>query len=88
MNMSGRNYPNRAQRVRTTRNQDTQANHGNKIGHGIIRKSLSDHVYNIGSRKQANDYVTVTKYLINVIRKTNTYGEDIGKALEMGKEID
>ena len=45
-------------------------------------KSLSDHVYYIGSAKQASDYVTVTNYLINCIRQQYDHGEDIANALD------
>ena len=45
-------------------------------------KSLQDYVYHIGSAKQASDYVIVTKYLLNHICKTYTFGDDIANALE------
>jgi hypothetical protein len=43
---------------------------------------LSDYIYKIGAAKQASDYTVITKYLINHIRKTYKFGDDIGKALE------
>ena len=46
------------------------------------RKAVNYHVYQIGSAKQASDFVIVTKFLINHIRKTYRYGDDIGQALE------
>jgi hypothetical protein len=52
------------------------------------RKGLSNYVYYIGSAKQASDYVVVTKYLINYIRKTYTFGDDIGNALETRTALD
>ena len=51
-------------------------------------KSLQDYVYHIGSAKQASDYVTVTKYLLNRICKTYTFGDDIANALETQTEMD
>ena len=47
-----------------------------------MRKNLSDYVYKISAAKQASDFSTITKYLINHIRKTYKFGDDIGKALE------
>ena len=52
------------------------------------RKSLSDHVYYVGSAKQASDFVTVTNYLINYIRKNFKKGNDIALALETYTETD
>ncbi len=52
------------------------------------KKTLQDYTYYIGSAKQASDYSTVTKFLINHIRKTYTNGNDIANALEEGKSMD
>ena len=51
-------------------------------------KSLQDYVYHTGSAKQASDYVTVTKYLLNHICKTYTLRDDIANALETRTEMD
>ena len=45
------------------------------------KKELSDCVYYLGSAKQASDYETTTEYLINHVKKTFEYGNDIGTAL-------
>ena len=45
-------------------------------------KNLQDYVYHIGSAKQASDYVIVTKYLLNHIHKTHTFGDAIAMALQ------
>jgi hypothetical protein len=58
-------------------NQDTQTSHGSKEGCDNARKSMSNYIYDIGSGKQAIEFIAITKYLINMIRKTNNYGEDI-----------
>ena len=50
------------------------------------RKRLEDYIFTIGSAKQASDFVVVSKYLINHIRKTYTNGGDIGDALEAREE--
>jgi hypothetical protein len=47
------------------------------------KKQLSDYIYYLGSPKQASDYETTTEYLINHIKKTFDFGNDIGTALEM-----
>ena len=51
------------------------------------RKTLDDHAHYVGSAKQASDYVTITNYLINYIRRTHTKGEDIANSLENLEEI-
>jgi hypothetical protein len=45
------------------------------------KKELADYVYYLGSAKQASDYETTTEYLINHIKGTFHFGEDIGSAL-------
>ena len=52
------------------------------------KKTLADHIYYVGSAKQASDYVTVTNYIINHIRRTFEKGNDIATALEDQKEFD
>ena len=49
---------------------------------------MAEMVYYVGSSKQASDYVTVTHFLINYIRRTYTKGEDVAVALETFKEVD
>jgi len=49
---------------------------------------LADHVYYVGSAKQASDYVTTTQFIINHIKKTYDQGEDIAFALENLSERD
>jgi hypothetical protein len=51
-------------------------------------KSLEDYVYYIGSVKQASDFVTITKYLINEIAQTFEYGNDIAQSLEARTKLD
>ena len=52
------------------------------------KKELTDYVYYLGSAKQASDYETTTEYLINHVKKTFEYGNDIGTALMDLKEPD
>jgi exo-beta-1,3-glucanase (GH17 family) len=53
-----------------------------------IKRTLADNVYYLGSVKQASDYEATTEFLINYIKKTFTYGMDIGTVLETLQEID
>ena len=46
-----------------------------------VKKTLSDYNYYLGSAKQASDYETTTQYIINHVKKTFDYGNDIGQAL-------
>ena len=52
------------------------------------KKGLADHIYYVGSANQASDYVTITNFLINYIKRTYTKGEDIAGALETLEEVD
>ena len=52
------------------------------------KKTLADHVYYVGSAKQASDYVTTTQFIINHIKKQYDHGEDIAFALENMAERD
>ena len=45
------------------------------------RKMLADHIYHVGSAKQASDYMTVTNFIINYMRRTFDKGNDIARAL-------
>jgi hypothetical protein len=45
-------------------------------------------MYYVGSAKQAADYETTTDYLINFIKRTFDFGNDIGTALENLEEFD
>jgi hypothetical protein len=49
---------------------------------GSKKHFISDFNYYLGSAKQAWDYETTSESLINHIKKTNDYGNDIGRALE------
>ena len=46
------------------------------------KKSLSDYVYYLGSAKQAADYETTTEFIINNIKKSFNFGNDIATSLE------
>ena len=50
------------------------------------RKTVADHIYAIGSDKQASDYSVITAFIVNHIRKTFEYGDGIGDALESRTE--
>jgi hypothetical protein len=46
------------------------------------RKTLADHVYYVGSARQASDFSVITDFIINHIRQTFEYGNDIANALD------
>lgn len=50
------------------------------------QKMFQDHVYSIGSTKQASDYVLITLFIITLILKTFTEGDDIADLLMSDKE--
>jgi hypothetical protein len=58
-------------------------NHSEKKKHHV-----TDFTYHLGSAKQASDYETATEFLINYIKKTYNYGNDIGLSLEELEPVD
>jgi hypothetical protein len=61
---------------------------GRTNSHKPSKKTLSENIYYLGSAKQAADYETTTDYLINHIKKTFHFGNDIGTAPEELKDYD
>ena len=57
---------------------------GKNQGRAKQRKVLADYEFNIGS----TDFTIVKEFIVNHIRKTYEYGDDIAKALETKKEMD
>ena len=55
---------------------------------GAQRTKLLDHTCNVGSTKQASDFVVVNECLIDHIRKTCDHGGDMGSALEEMNHFD
>ena len=52
------------------------------------KAKLEDHVFNTGSARNASEYVTNVKYILNYIRIELDEGDDIANALQDGKEFD
>ena len=52
------------------------------------RKTLEDYKYDIGSAKNASEYVSTTKFLISRIATTFEEADDIATALTQGKDFD
>ncbi len=53
------------------------------------KKTLSDHIYYVGSAKQASDFVTVTNFIISHIKiNLGQYGPDVADAMEALEDID
>ena len=67
------------------RNSNSSSNKSNSKT--TVWKTLAAHVYLIGSAKQASDYSVITQFIINHIRKSYEFGDDIGDALENRKDI-
>ena len=51
------------------------------------KKTLADHVYTVGSAKQASEYQTNTKFILNHIAITFKEGHDIATALKERTEM-
>jgi hypothetical protein len=82
MKKEGKNPTKKPPEIRATQCQTT------KKGKSDDRKSLNDYNYYIGSATQASDYETTTEYVINYIKKTFDYGNDIGTELKELTPID
>ena len=89
----GRGY----QRGRGSGNRSTRGNGGrggssrkssSKPSSTTTKKTLADHVFYVGSAKQASDFVTVSNYILNYIRINFEKGDDIATALESLEEFD
>ena len=52
------------------------------------KKTLSDHIYQVGSAKNASDCVASTNFILNHIELTFAEGLDIASAMKTGKEFD
>ena len=53
-----------------------------KAGKSKAKVKLEDHFFYIGSNKQASDYEKTNNFVINHIKRTFEYREDLAKALE------
>jgi Reverse transcriptase (RNA-dependent DNA polymerase) len=68
-----------------------QSNSGSKSSSSAYKptkKTLTDSIYYLGSAKQAADYETTTDFLVNYIKKTFDFGNDIGSVLETLEPFD
>jgi hypothetical protein len=65
-------------------NHSSRRNAQDSTKKGKIRpkKTLSDYQYYLGSARQASDYEKMTEYLINHIKKSFAFGNDVGTALK------
>ena len=52
------------------------------------RNSLSDHMFNIGTVRSSSDFTSTKEFIINYIKNTFEYGDDIAYALERQEEYD
>ena len=54
----------------------------------VIKKTLEDYRYDIGSSKNGSEYVSTTKFIIHHIATTFDEADDIATALSDGKDFD
>ena len=73
----GRNTNNNKGRGRGGRNPNSTTSQSN-----ASRTQLSHYTYQVGSAKQARDFITVNDYLVRYIKMNFEMGRDIGTALE------
>ena len=60
-----------------------------KVSRALLpRRRLEDHVFNFGLAKNASEFNTNARFIINYIRRTYDEGRDIADALEKGKDMD
>ena len=59
-----------------------RSRNNNSTQRGVQRTKLSDCMCNVGSAKQASNFVIVNECLINHVRKNYDHGGDTGSALE------
>ena len=52
------------------------------------KETLKDHVFNFSSAKNASEFNTNARFIINYIRRTYDEGRDIADALEKGQDMD
>ena len=85
-NNSGRGRRGRLNRRGRSR---SKPHSGKKATEESTKKTLADHVYYVGSAKNASEYVTNTNFILNHIIELNLEeGLDIATALRDGKEFD
>ena len=53
-----------------------------------MKRTLSDHIFYTGAVTHASNFVEVKKFLINHIKKSYDYGDDIGEALKKDRKPD
>ncbi|KAG7371066.1 reverse transcriptase RNA-dependent DNA polymerase [Nitzschia inconspicua] len=86
--MSERQNNNGRHRSGYKSNKGKTNNKGSHNRNDTRKKSIEDYVFYLGSAKQASDYETTARYVINHITKEFDQGQDIGEALEELKEVD
>lgn len=60
---------------------------GRRFGNGRqnTKKIVEDYVYYLESAKQAWEYETITKFLINYVQQNYTFSDDIAETLSIHK---
>ena len=83
---TGRN--NRRGRGSRSRSKSASRKSSTSSSEEKTKKTLGDHIYYVGSAKNASDCITNTNFILNHIELTFSEGLDIAQALKDGKEYD
>ena len=67
---------------RSNSSTSTYSGGSNKTNYKPLKKTLSDHICYLGSAKQAADFGTTTEFILNHIKKTFNFGNDIATAID------
>ena len=84
----GRGRGGRSTRFGRGNGRSGRSSNGNKKPTKPTRRSVGDYIYHVGTAQNAADYELITEYLLNYIRKTYNYGDDIATAIEDQTDID
>jgi hypothetical protein len=57
-------------------------------GSAKIRMTLADYIYYVGASRQAREFLVFTEFIINHIRKTFEFGNNIANALDARFHVD
>ena len=71
------NYNNKRGKTYKPHNKNNNSN----FKFNKIKKSIEDSIFYIGNNKQATDFDTNFEFIVNYIKKTYVYGNDIAETL-------
>jgi hypothetical protein len=76
--MSGRHYNRRGGRSGGGRGREQQVSSTPKKP---TKKTVEDYFFYVGSNKQASDYNITAEFVVNHVKKTFDYGNDVAEAM-------